>query len=112
MFTARVIEVLRRIPRGKIVTYGRVAALAGNPCAARQVVRVLHVYSKKEGLPWHRVLNREGAVSLERGHGYEEQRALLEREGIVFGVDDRVDLENCLWMPARSDLSEIEAEVL
>lgn len=99
VFTERVIEVLRRIPSGKVTTYGSIASLAGNARAARQVVRILHIYSDREGLPWHRVINREGRISLERGNGYEEQRELLEREGVEFDLRDRVDLKLYMWMP-------------
>ncbi|TIH17039.1 MGMT family protein [Marinifilum sp. JC120] len=99
VFTERVIEVIRAIPEGKVCSYGKVAALAGNSRAARQVVRILHTCSQKEGLPWHRVVNREGLISLKPGQGYERQRELLEREGIDFGLDKRIDFEIYLWMP-------------
>jgi methylated-DNA-protein-cysteine methyltransferase-like protein len=98
-FTEEVIEVLRDIPCGKVATYGGIAALAGNPRAARQVVRVLHSYGEKEKLPWWRVINKQGTLSLERGNGYEVQRDLLEAEGIVFDANDRIDLERFLWKP-------------
>jgi methylated-DNA-protein-cysteine methyltransferase-like protein len=98
-FTEEVIEVLRDIPCGKVATYGGIAALAGNPRAARQVVRVLHSYGEKEKLPWWRVINKQGTLSLERGNGYEVQRDLLEAEGIVFDGNDRVDLGQFLWKP-------------
>ena len=96
-FTKAVIELIRSIPEGKVSTYGSIAALAGNPRAARQVVRVLHVYSRKEKLPWHRVVNREGKISLKPFHGYEQQKLLLETEGVEFGVGDRIDLDHYLW---------------
>ena len=96
-FTTAVIELIRSIPEGKVSTYGNIAALAGNPRAARQVVRILHVYSRKEKLPWHRVINREGKISLKPFHGYEEQKLLLETEGVEFGLGDRIDLEDYLW---------------
>ncbi|WP_320172069.1 MGMT family protein [Maridesulfovibrio sp.] len=101
VFTARAIEVIRLIPRGRVATYGGVAALAGNGRAARQVVRVLHTYSRNEGLPWHRVVNREGCISLARGNGYEEQMELLMREGVEFGPGGRIDLDVFLWKPAN-----------
>lgn len=97
IFTSNAVEIIRRIPRGKVATYGSVAAMAGNKRAARQVVRVLHIYSKKEGLPWHRVINREGKISLKKGEGYERQKSLLEKEGIQFDRLGSVDLERYLW---------------
>ncbi|WP_027723383.1 MGMT family protein [Maridesulfovibrio zosterae] len=99
IFTAQVIEVVRAIPKGKVATYGGIAALAGNSRGARQVVRVLHIYSAKENLPWQRVVNREGCISLKPGHGYEEQKELLDQEGIEFDLSNRIDLEKYLWIP-------------
>jgi methylated-DNA-protein-cysteine methyltransferase-like protein len=79
------------------MTYGLVAAMAGNPRAARQVSRILHSSSRKHGLPWHRVINSRGTISLPRGNGYEEQKNLLINEGIFSSDDDSIDLNNFLW---------------
>lgn len=89
--TARIIEIIRNIPMGKVMTYGQVAAKAGSPRAARHVVRVLHSMSEKHQLPWHRVVNRSGCISL-KGESYIIQKQLLESEGIVFSHDDSIDL--------------------
>ena len=83
-FEQRVIELIKIIPKGKAATYGQIAAMAGNPRGARQVSRVLHTSSEKEKLPWHRVINREGKISLPIGGGFEIQKALLEKENIKF----------------------------
>jgi methylated-DNA-protein-cysteine methyltransferase-like protein len=99
VFTEKVIEVIKAIPEGRVCSYGKVAALAGNPRAARQVVRILHSSGKKESLPWQRVVNREGRISLKKGQGYERQRELLEHEGIKFSRDDQIDFEIYFWMP-------------
>ena len=96
-FSEAVVALVKAIPRGRVATYGQLAALAGNPGAARQVARLLHTLSEKEGLPWHRVLNREGRISLPRGRGYEEQRARLAVEGVRFGPGDRLDLTRYGW---------------
>ena len=101
-FYQQIIKTIRRIPRGRVATYGQIAALAGNPRAARQVVRALHAGSDKESLPWHRVINGKGKISLGPGAGYELQQALLEGEGIVFGSKDTVDLDRFLWKPKLS----------
>ncbi|MFK4763767.1 MGMT family protein [Desulfobaculum sp. SPO524] len=98
-FTRRIIEVIRRIPRGRVATYGGVARLAGNARAARQVTRVLHTLSQKEGLPWQRVINREGRISLRPGAGYETQRRALQAEGVHVDDTGRVNLEEYLWTP-------------
>lgn len=96
-FTRAVIALVRRIPPGRVATYGQVAALAGNPRAARQVARILHSCSAGQGLPWHRVLNREGRISLPAGRGGGTQQGRLEAEGVAFDADGRVDLERVLW---------------
>ncbi|MBU7016478.1 MAG: MGMT family protein [Theionarchaea archaeon] len=97
-------ELIKRIPPGRVATYGQIAALAGNPQSARQVVWVLHTYSEKENLPWHRVINSKGSISLGHGSGYEMQKALLEKEGIVFGKNDKVNLKKYQWNPHQGRL--------
>jgi methylated-DNA-protein-cysteine methyltransferase-like protein len=101
--TEEIIEAIRDIPEGMVCTYGAIAKLAGNPRAARQVVRVLHTYGEKEELPWWRVINREGRISLKPGFGYEVQRELLEAEGVEFGAGERVDLKRFGWEPDDLD---------
>jgi methylated-DNA-protein-cysteine methyltransferase-like protein len=98
-FEERVKRVIKSIPRGKVAIYAQVAALAGNHRAARQVVRVLHSSSTKDKLPWHRVINSRGGISLERGRGFEEQRRLLEREGVRVDKGGRIDLARFQWEP-------------
>lgn len=97
-FTERVVRLIRSIPRGRVASYGQIAALAGFPAASRQVVRLLHSLSGKEHLPWHRVINSRGTISL-TGQDYELQRGLLEDEGIEFGLGDRINLKRFLWRP-------------
>ncbi len=91
-FTRNILNVIQAIPEGCVLSYGRVAALAGNPCGARQVSRILHSMSRKHDLPWHRVVNASGRISLPRGEGYELQKALLESEGVHFSPSQRIDL--------------------
>jgi len=90
-FTSDVVDLIKRIPPGKVMTYGQVAACAGKPGGARQVARILHSLSSKEQLPWHRVVNARGEVSLEG----EEQRLALEAEDVVF-VGKRIVLSDHL----------------
>ena len=87
-------RVIRRIPRGKVATYGQVAEAAGHPGCARQVVWALQD-SALHGLPWHRVLGAGGAIRL-RGEAAMEQRLRLESEGVRFR-GRRVDMETCGW---------------
>lgn len=106
-FTQRVIDCIRDIPSGMVATYGGIARLAGNARAARQVARILHTSSAREGLPWHRVVNREGRISLKPLHGYEAQKQRLEAEGVVFDAGDRIDLARFMWWPDSSPQEEI-----
>lgn len=87
-FTLKVVQIIRSIPPGRVMTYGQVARLAGNPRAARQVARILHSLSRTEQLPWHRVLNAKGEISLEG----EEQQLALEAEGGVFDRAGKLSL--------------------
>jgi methylated-DNA-protein-cysteine methyltransferase-like protein len=83
-----------------VATYGQIAAYAGNPRAARQVVWILHSSSGKEKLPWHRVINSKGRISLKPNYGLEIQRELLRQEGVEFDENDTVDFERFLWSPS------------
>ena len=96
-FHKKVIEVISKIPKGRVASYGLIARMAGNPQAARQVVRALHSSSDKEKLPWHRVINSKGYISLPKGAGYEIQKGMLLEEGIEFGLGDKIDLKKYLW---------------
>ncbi|HIJ56725.1 MAG TPA: MGMT family protein [Deltaproteobacteria bacterium] len=98
-FTSKVKKLIKKIPEGKVATYGFIAALAGNPQAARQVARILHSCSRKDSLPWHRVVNRNGRISLKHYNGYEVQKQLLEKEGVVFAENDAIDFDTYLWLP-------------
>jgi methylated-DNA-protein-cysteine methyltransferase-like protein len=98
----RIYTVVRRIPRGRVATYGQVAALAGLPGHARQVGYALHALPRGTRLPWHRVINAKGAVSRRRRPGDElSQRLLLEREGVRFDARGRVALARLRWCPRR-----------
>ncbi|MCX6826772.1 MAG: MGMT family protein [candidate division Zixibacteria bacterium] len=100
-FHQRAITIIKKIPRGKVATYGQIATMAGNPIGARQVVRILHSSSEKENLPWHRIVNGKATISLPKGSGYELQKAILQKEGIIFDKDDAIDFELYLWKPGH-----------
>ncbi|MHA0856423.1 MGMT family protein [Paenibacillus sp. CMAA1364] len=91
-FTQQVIEIIRDIPRGKVMTFGGVATFAGSPRGARQVVRILHSMSDKYNLPWHRVINAKGEISIQDDESNFLQRSLLEDEGVEFDMNGRIDL--------------------
>ena len=91
-------DIVRQIPRGKVATYGQIAAMAGNPRLSRVVGYALHVNPDPEGIPCFRVVNREGRVSPAFAFGGENmQIRLLEEEGVVFKSEGYVDLEKHLW---------------
>lgn len=98
-FALEVKRCVKDIPKGKVATYGQIAMIAGNPRGVRGVVWILHSSSRKAELPWHRVINRKGKISLLPGQGYEEQKARLEAEGIQFDEEDHIDLKQFLWRP-------------
>lgn len=93
---------MRRIPRGRVATYGQVAKLAGLAGRARQVGYALHALPGATALPWQRVINANGAISLHPMNGGISQRILLEREGIRFDVRGRVSLPEFGWRPRQS----------
>jgi methylated-DNA-protein-cysteine methyltransferase-like protein len=99
IFMTRARLIISQIPAGKVSTYGRIALLAGNSSGARQVARILHSSSEKYALPWHRVVNRLGRISLPAGAGYELQKMLLEEEGILFDSSSQIDFSRYLWVP-------------
>ncbi|MCX6568171.1 MAG: MGMT family protein [Candidatus Aminicenantes bacterium] len=98
-FTRKAKEVIRAIPRGRVATYGQIAALAGRERAARGVAWVLHSSSAAAGLPWHRVINGRGGISLGHGRGFEEQKKKLIAEGVAVGHGGRIDLKRFQWSP-------------
>jgi len=96
---ARIFAVVRRIPRGKVATYGQIARLSGMPGHARLVGYALH--QCPPGLPWHRVINVRGEISLSEADGQAEfQRVLLEAEGVVFR-GGRVNLVRFGWKTGK-----------
>ena len=102
MTYADIYEIVRRIPRGRVATYGLIAHLAGIPRHARRIGYALAAL-REDGVPWHRVVNAKGEISLRPSVGYAEQRGLLEREGVVFDPAGRIDLGRFQWRPrARS----------
>ncbi len=94
---------VRRIPRGRVATYGQIATLSGNPGQPRLVGYAMHALPEGSSVPWHRVVNARGMISLrhrgQAGSGESLQRALLEKEGVRFDVWGRLDLEERLWRP-------------
>jgi len=94
-FTQMVIDIIKQIPKGKVMTYGQIAKSAGNPWGARQVVRILNSMSRSYDLPWHRVINSKGEISL-GGSGGTLQAERLSSEGVVV-KDFKIDLNEYLY---------------
>lgn len=100
---ADILETVRRIPRGRVATYGQVAGLAGFPRGARLVGMVLQRLPSGTRVPWHRVINAQGRLSFPRGSAhYRLQRSKLEREGVRF-KGERVELEYYQWRESAMD---------
>ncbi len=92
---AKIYDVVRQIPRGRVATYGQIAYIVGRPNYARQVgwaLAALHNHVVNEPVPWQRVLNTKGKARMGR-----EQMDLLQREGVVFSENGRVDLDAFGW---------------
>lgn len=99
----RIYAVVRRIPRGRVATYGQVAELARLPRQPRLVGYALHALPGECAVPWQRVVNALGEVSRRRRPGVDRvQRQLLEGEGVVFDARARIDLERHRWRPRRA----------
>ncbi|TFG16707.1 MAG: MGMT family protein [Promethearchaeota archaeon] len=96
-FTKIVIDLIQSIPKSKVLTYGRIAKLAGNPQGARQVSWILHSSTKKYNLPWHRVINSKGNISLKTESEKQDQKFLLLKEGVKFCGEYQIDLANSMW---------------
>ncbi|MFC0226818.1 MGMT family protein [Serratia aquatilis] len=95
-FRQRVFHVIAAIPYGKVTTYGEVARLAGSSRAARQVGGVLKKLPAGSSLPWHRVINRHGEISL-RGDDYIRQKQALKAEGVEFSAQGQINLAVYGW---------------
>ncbi len=94
----RILAVVDSIPPGRVATYGQVAREAALPRRARLVGRVLASLPVRSSIPWHRVVNAAGRISLRPGRGARLQRSRLEREGVSV-PGGRIDLERFGWRP-------------
>lgn len=100
-FRDRVRVIARAVPKGRVLTYGQVALLAGKPHGAREVGWICHAGGT--GIPWHRVVNRAGGLASGYTGGRAGHRRALKRDGVRVGRNARVDLDVYGWWPdARS----------
>jgi methylated-DNA-protein-cysteine methyltransferase related protein len=97
----RIYDVVRRVPLGRVSTYGEIAVLAELPGHARLVGYALHALPEHTTVPWHRVVNARGGISIGRAYpgGELVQRRLLEAEGVEFAPSGLVPLDRYRWVP-------------
>jgi len=103
-FSEKVVEIVKTIPEGTVVSYGQVALMAGVPRAARQVGWILHHFGDQ--VPWWRVINNAGRISTKcLEHPANMQKILLEKEGVNVTVSLKIDIEKYRYRPDIADLS-------
>lgn len=97
-FTSKVISLIKKIPKGKVATYGQIAKLTGRPNGSRGVVWILNSSSESHKLPWHRVINSQGKISFPvNSSSFKKQKKLLQKEGIEFLSANELDLKIYGW---------------
>ncbi len=96
-FKEQVYELVRHIPKGRVMTYGQIASLCGRPRAARIVGGVAH-WGNPE-LPWQRVVKKDGSLAEGFPGGQVEHKQVLEAEGVKVSKEYKVDIKNLLWRP-------------
>jgi len=96
-FAARVIELVSQIPKGRVMTYGQIAAICGNARAARIVGGIAHFGNPD--LPWQRVVNKSGGLASGYYGGKEGHKRDLEKEGVFVSDNYTVDVVNLIWSP-------------
>ena len=100
----RIYAVVRRIPKGEVATYGQIARIVGR-CTARMVGYAMAAVPEGSRVPWQRVINAQGMVSARsHGDGDVRQRVLLEKEGVMFDANGRVDLRIFQWQLSKNSL--------
>lgn len=105
-FKNRVYEIVASIPKGKVMSYGQVAALAGAAWAAWEVGQIAH--TGPPDLPWQRVVNRHGGLARGYPGGFEGHKQALESEGIVVDEDYKVKIDELLWRPPHKDQNSLQ----
>ena len=98
-YTQEVIQIIKQIPEGYVMTYGQIAELAGSARGARQVVRILHSMSKAYELPWHRVVNAKGQITITDDESRFLQILNLQNEGVEVSDSGWINLEIYRYIP-------------
>lgn len=111
-FTRRVYALVRGIPRGRVLSYGEVAALAGKPQAPRAVGGALSAIPDDMEIPWWRVVNGTGRISTSPiHHTAQVQRAMLEDEGVEFGSGGTIDWDRYGWVATDEEVQQASRDV-
>ena len=104
-FKQRVYALVAQIPKGRVMTYGQIASLAGSPYAARIVGGIAHWGDPK--LPWQRVVKKDGSLAEGYPGGIPGHQSALESEGVDFNEDNRLDIAKLLWRPNHPDQNSL-----
>lgn len=108
-FSKAVLGIVKLVPSGSVVSYGQVALMSGVPRAARQVGQILHVYSETHQVPWWRVINNVGRISTNcLEHTAQDQKELLEKEGVVVKKFLKIDIEKYRFRPDPEFLENLK----
>jgi methylated-DNA-protein-cysteine methyltransferase related protein len=104
-FKYRVYEVVAKIPKGRVMSYGQVAALAGAAWAAWEVGQIAH--TGPDDLPWQRVVNKSGGLARGYPGGMEGHKRVLEAEGIAVDQDYKVNIKELIWYPPNPNQNSL-----
>src|SRR5687768_8880934 len=110
-YRERVFEIVRKIPRGRVMTYGQIAVILGEGYTARTVGYVMH--GSDDGVPWQRVINSQGKCSTGRlSIPVNLQLSMLEQEGVVFNEKGKCDLNKYQWWPEGFEFEDSQTSLL
>jgi methylated-DNA-protein-cysteine methyltransferase-like protein len=98
-YIQQVIKIIKSIPEGYVMSYGQIAELAGSARGARQVVRILHSMSKAYELPWHRVVNAKGQITITDDESRFQQMLYLRDEGVEVDDSGHIELDIYRFVP-------------
>ena len=104
-FNKRVYEIVAQIPKGKVMTYGQIAALAGAAWAAWEVGQIAH--TGPSNLPWQRVVNKNGGLARGYPGGMEGHKKVIEKDGLEVNQDYQVNIGQHLWQPPHKDQNSL-----
>lgn len=104
-FKSRVYEIVAQIPKGRVMSYGQIAALAGAAWAAWEVGQIAH--TGPSNLPWQRVVNKSGGLARGYPGGFEGHKKELEAEGIEVDEDYKVKINELIWQPPNKNQSSL-----